>query len=174
MIEKNCVSYSGKYIKVVNQNGWEYVKRVNCSGIAVIVALTEKSEVLLVEQFRIPVNNNVIEFPAGLVGDLKESPDELIETAAQRELIEETGFKAEKIEFLMKGPPSAGLSSEILTFFKATGLKKIGEGGGDHTESITLYKIPITGVDNFLSSKIKEGVLVDPKVYAGLYFIQQF
>lgn len=171
MADKTAAAFTGKYLRVISEQGWEYVERSNCSGIVVIVAVTEDRKLLLVEQFRIPVKKPVIEFPAGLVGDLHENPDELLETAAKRELLEETGYKAACMNFLTEGPPSAGLSSEILTFFHATGLQKITAGGGDHTESIKVYEIPLKEVNAFLSKKRKQGVLLDPKIYSGLYFL---
>jgi ADP-ribose pyrophosphatase len=164
---------AGKYLRMVRINGWEYVERSNCSGIVVIIPVTEAGEVLLVEQYRIPVGKAVIEFPAGLAGDLHDDPDELIETAAERELEEETGYKAGRLEYLIEGPPSAGLSSEILTFFLARDLQQVSAGGGDHTESIEVHKIPLSRVESFLDRKRKEGVLIDPKIYAGLYFINK-
>lgn len=173
MTDKSREVFSGKYLRMKSENGWEYVERSNCSGIVVIVPVTDAGEVLFVEQYRIPVGTSVIEFPAGLVGDLHDDPDELLETAAERELLEETGYKAGTMEYLTEGPPSAGLSSEILTFFLAKNLQKVSEGGGDHTESIKVYKIPVSDVETFLEKKMKQGILIDPKVYAGLYFIHK-
>lgn len=172
MNDNTSTAYTGKFLRVINEQGWEYVERSNCSGIVVIIAVTEDQKLLLVEQFRIPVKKPVIEFPAGLVGDLHENQDELLETAAKRELLEETGYTAAYMNFLIEGPPSAGLSAEILTFFLATGLQKITAGGGDHTESIKVYEIPINDVDAFLTGKQKQGVLIDPKIYSGLYFLK--
>ncbi|MBN2531628.1 MAG: NUDIX hydrolase [Spirochaetales bacterium] len=173
MVDKTNLAFKGKYLRLINSQGWEYVERSNCSGIVVIIAVTEDRKLLLVEQFRIPVQKSVIEFPAGLVGDLHENPNELLETAAKRELLEETGYKADHMDFILEGPPSAGLSSEIITFFYATGLQKITAGGGDHTESIKVYEIPLQEVSMFLCKKRKKGVLVDPKIYSGLYFLEK-
>jgi ADP-ribose pyrophosphatase len=173
MEDENREVFSGTYLRMVRKKGWEYVERSNCSGIVVIIPVTDTGEVLFVEQYRIPVGTLVIEFPAGLVGDLHDDPDELLETAAERELEEETGYKAARMEYLTEGPPSAGLSSEILTFFLARELQQVSEGGGDHTESIEVHKIPLSRVESFLEMKRNQGILIDPKVYAGLYFIQK-
>ena len=166
-------AYQGNYISVIEENGWEYVLRHNCSGIVIILALTPDSRLIFVEQFRIPVNNRVIEFPAGLAGDIHESRDEPMEEAARRELLEETGYEAGDISFLIEGPPSSGLSAEIISFFYAKDLRKVAEGGGDDSESIQVHEIPFDEVEEWLLKKSAEGVLVDPKVYTGLYFLQK-
>jgi len=82
---------------------WEAVERVGIGGIVVMVAITPAKTVLLEKQFRPPLGRNVIELPAGLV-----DPGETMEEAARRELIEETGWAAKKMEFLAEGPLSTG------------------------------------------------------------------
>lgn len=173
MAKEDREVFTGDYLRLISRQGWEFVERSNCSGIVVIVSMTDAREVILVEQFRIPVGKYVIEFPAGLVGDLEADPDELLETAAKRELLEETGYEAAYMELLTEGPPSAGLSSEVLTFFRARDIVQVSEGGGDHTESIIVHHIPIDEVEAFLIKKMEQGVLVDPKIYAGLYFLSR-
>jgi ADP-ribose pyrophosphatase len=167
------VLFEGRYLRLLSQNGWEYVERVNCTGIAVIVALTPEREVLLVEQFRLPVRGSVIEFPAGLVGDVEGVEHESVEEAAKRELFEETGYEASSLVLLTEGPPSSGLSTEIVSFFGALDIVKTGEGGGDDTESIVLHMVHIESIDDWLAQKSNEGVLVDPKVYGGVYLIKR-
>ena len=61
-----------------------------------IIAVTDEDKLLLVEQHRPPVNQTVLELPAGLVGDLSDHPMEDLEQAAQRELLEETGYRAKR------------------------------------------------------------------------------
>lgn len=163
----------GRYLRLVHRDGWDYVERPMCTGIAVIVAVTGAREVLLVEQYRKPVARNVIEFPAGLVGDTPEHPDETIEHAAARELYEETGYEARALEFLIEGPPSAGLSTEIVTFFAALDIRKTGPGDGDGIEQITLHTVPLATIDAWLDGMRARGVLVDPKIYTGLYLIEK-
>ena len=72
---------------MVETRDWESVERVNCSGIVGMVPLTDDGDVILIKQFRPPVNGYVIELPAGLC-DIGET----LEDAARRELIEETGY----------------------------------------------------------------------------------
>jgi ADP-ribose pyrophosphatase len=163
----------GKYLRILKRDGWEYVERKNCTDIAVIVAITDAGEILFVEQLRKPVQKNVIEFPAGLVGDIPGHENESIEIAAKRELFEETGYEAEKLVVLTYGPPSAGLSAEIVTFFGALNAKKTGSGGGDETESIVIHPVPLAEADSWLVKKSEEGLLLDPKVYTGIYLISK-
>ena len=62
------------------------------------------------EQYRPPVDKYVIELPAGLAGDQKENRGEALESAARRELLEETGYQAAKMEQLVWGASSAGIA----------------------------------------------------------------
>jgi len=169
--EETRVLFTGKFLEVKKQGRWEYVHRNSASGAAVIVAITDERQIILVEQYRIPVGQRVIELPAGLVGDDAGGKGEANATAARRELLEETGFAARELTQVAHGPPSAGLASEIVTFFVARGLTREHDGGGDEHEQITVHLVPIAEADAWLTSQERErGVLVDPKVYAGLYF----
>jgi len=170
--EKKLIA-EGKYLNVVVRRGWEYVERQNVTAIVALIAVTDEGRILLVEQHREPVDSRVIELPAGLVGDVPGEETEDLQTASQRELMEETGYQAERFEELIVGPPSAGITSEIVTFLRATGLKKVGEGGGDGSEDITVHEVPLDAADAWLKEKANEGLLVDPKVYTGLYFARQ-
>lgn len=166
------IRYKGKYIRVIDQNGWEYVERVHHPEAVVIVAVTDDRKVILVEQHRIPVGKNVIEFPAGLLNDPDSPAGESREEAALRELLEETGYQAEAVELLLSGPPSAGLSSEIAVFYEAVGAKKVGPGGGVGSEKIIVHEVPLEEVDGWLQGMEAKGKWVDPKIYAGLYFLK--
>jgi len=95
-----------------------------------------------------------------------------MEAAARRELLEETGYKAEHLSLLVGGPVSSGLSAEIITFFQALDVVKKGPGGGDVTESIKVHEIPLKEADLWLYEMEQKGFLVDPKVYVGLYFLK--
>jgi ADP-ribose pyrophosphatase len=164
------VLFEGRFLRIKKKGRWEYVERCKTSGIVAILAITEKQEIILVEQFRVPVNKRVIEIPAGLAGDIEGEEDEALASAAKRELVEETGYEAERMEYLTEGPPSAGLSTEVVTFFRAQGLKKVSEGGGDGSENIHVHAVPLTDLELWIETKRKEGCLVDYKVYAALYF----
>lgn len=162
--------YRGRYLSLLERDGWEYASRSNASGVVVIVAVTEDHEILLVEQYRKPVDASVIELPAGLVGDLHD-PKESLLTAAGRELEEETGFAAERLDILMSCPSSAGMTDEIITFVHASGLTRVGPGGGDASEDIAVLPIPLAEVDNWLAARLAEGKALDPKIYAALYWL---
>ena len=108
--------------------------------------------------------------PAGLVGDIADSANEEAEEAAKRELFEETGYQASHWEYLTEGPSSAGLATEVYALFLATGAKQVGPGGGDDSEDICVHVVPLSEADAWLAAKRRAGIMVDPKVYAGLYF----
>lgn len=161
----------GRFVELVEENGWEFVRRHASTGVVVIIATTDAGELVLVEQPRVPIGRRAIELPAGLVGDVRGSEDEPFERAAERELEEETGFHATRWARLLETPGSVGLSSEMLTYYRATGLSRVGPGGGDATEDITVHLIPLGEVRAFLAAKLAAGLAIDPKVFVGLYFV---
>lgn len=162
---------SGRFLRLVRRGSWEWAERTNARGVVVIVALTDDDKLLLIEQHRPPIGGPVIEFPAGLAGDEHGAENEDLSVAAARELEEETGYRAARIEWLTAGPVSAGMSSEVLTFFRAHGLVRVGAGGGVAGEEITLHEIPLKEAHSWLARRHSEGVMADPKVYAGLYYL---
>jgi ADP-ribose pyrophosphatase len=168
--EQRQVLYEGKFLRLVRQGRWEYAERTNSRDAVCIVAVTPAGELLLVEQFRMPVGEPVIELPAGLVGD--EHAGEDYPTAATRELHEETGYKAGTMRKLFGGPPTAGMASERIFFYRAEALSRAGNGGGNETEQITVHAIPLAEVEAWLRSRADEGAQVDPKVYAGLFALR--
>jgi ADP-ribose pyrophosphatase len=160
----------GRHIRLRVDGGWEYAERLGITGIVVIVAVTPDGKLLLVEQFRQPVGARVIELPAGLAGDTPEARGEPLEEAARRELLEETGYRADRFEPLADGPPSPGMTTEQLTLFRAEGLTRVGPGGGDAHEEIQIHEVELSRVESWLRERQRDGRLVDVKVYAGLYF----
>jgi ADP-ribose pyrophosphatase len=162
---------SGRFLRLVREGTWEWAERTNARGVVVIVAVTEEGNLLMVEQHRIPIGGAVIEFPAGLAGDEEGAEHEDLSVAAARELEEETGYRPTRMEWLTAGPVSAGMSGEVLTFFRAHGLTRVGKGGGVAGEDITVHEIPLAEAHSWLARRHSEGVMADPKVYAGLYFL---
>jgi len=160
----------GRFARLVAQDGWEWVERVNASGAVVIVAVTRDDELLLIEQHRVPLGRRAIELPAGLVGDTAGSAHEDRMDAARRELLEETGFQADAFEYLTEGPCSPGLATEICTLFLARPAYPVGPGGGDASEEILVHRVPLAQAEVWLDTRRRLGLLIDPKVYVGLYF----
>ncbi len=138
---------------------WETVERVNCDGVVAVVPVTDNSEVILIRQFRPPVNKYVIEFPAGLNDRGEELKD-----AASRELLEETGYSAGEMIFLARGPLSSGSSAEVMTVFLAKGLEFSGTEQSDETEEIEVIKIPIDNIYDALTRLAEEGNYIDLKI----------
>jgi ADP-ribose pyrophosphatase len=161
--------FEGKKLLVIENDGWEFAERRKGKSAVAILAVTDDDRILFVEQFRIPVNARGIDFPAGLVGD-EDGNDDPAETA-KRELEEETGYACESIERLATSPTSPGITSELVTFYRARGLTKRGEGGGVGGEDITVHRIPRNAVADWLKRKNGEGVLIDLKVWAGLWWL---
>ena len=165
------VLYAGKFLRLMKRGRWEYVQRVTTDHAVIILALTPLQEVVLIEQPRIPAGGNVIEWPAGLVGDSAATAGEALEDTARRELLEEAGYEAQRFVQVFSGPPSPGIASETITWFRAHGLNKTGPGGGEGGEAITVHVVPLREVDDWLDRWRAKGGRVDPKVYAGLYFL---
>jgi ADP-ribose pyrophosphatase len=162
--------YQGRYLGIRERDGWEFASRTNAHAVVIIVAVNPDDQLILVEQYRIPVQASVIELPAGLVGD-QGDPDEPLLLAAKRELLEETGFTAKHWANLLHCPSSAGLSDEMLTFYQASGLERTGPGGGDASEDIIVHQVPLNNISAWIDARRIEGYLVDPKIYAALYWL---
>jgi ADP-ribose pyrophosphatase len=161
--------FEGKHLLVLESDGWQFVERTKGKSAVVILAVTDDDRILFVEQFRPPVNARVIDFPAGLVGD-EDGHDDPAETA-KRELLEETGYACNRVEPLTSGPTSPGITSETVTFFAVSGLEQRNAGGGVGGEDITVHRVPRNAVVDWLKRKNGEGVLIDVKVWAGLWWL---
>jgi len=164
--------YQGEWLRLVKRGHWESCERTHGKdGLAVLViAVTPDDHVLFVEQYRVPLGARTIEMPAGLVGD--DDADDTLETAARRELIEETGWDASRIDVLLVGPTSSGMSNERIAFARARDLKKVGDGGGVDNEDITVHSVPRAQAPAWLMQKYAEGFELDLKLWAGLWMIE--
>jgi ADP-ribose pyrophosphatase len=163
----------GKYLGLYAQDTWEFAARPNSTGVVGILPVTDDGQVVLVEQFRVPLQARVIEIPAGLVGDEPEFVDESLSETAARELLEETGYRANKITLLLSSPTSAGMTNETTHFFAATDLIHETEGGGNEHEDITVHHVPMENLASWLASKQSEGLLIDFKIHACVCLAQQ-
>ena len=159
----------GKFLRFMQRGKWEYVSRKNATGVITIIAVTRDHKLLLVEQFRPPVDARVIELPAGLAGDGVHR-HETLEAAARRELLEETGYEAGTMAYIGGGTVSPGLTDELITLFLATQLNKTGPALGDGGEDITVHEVPVAGLIPWLESQAQLGKLVDLKVYTAMHF----
>lgn len=165
--------FNGRWLRMRRRGTWEYAERVNPGGAVIIVATTDDDEVLFVEQFRVPIQRRTIEMPAGLVGDRDAFATESVIDSARRELEEETGYRAGDVRFVMAGPSSAGMSTEEVAFVRATKLTRVGDGGGDASEDITVHRVARAQCAAWLSARMADGYSIDPKLYAGLYFLDR-
>jgi ADP-ribose pyrophosphatase len=161
----------GKYLRLVRRGHWEYAERTNAGSAVIVIAVTPENKLVFVEQFRIPMNANTIEMPAGLVGDVDEH--DTLEEAARRELLEETGWLASDVKVLMVGPTSSGMSNEVVAFVRARGLTRVHAGGGDDTENITVHEVPVADAPRWLAAKMADGYGMDAKLWAGLWLIDR-
>lgn len=153
--------WEGRYLAVEREGHWEYAVRNGGVEAAVIVAL-DGDHVLLVEQFRVPIGRACVELPAGLVGD--EAAGETLADAARRELEEETGHRARDVEELGRFQSSPGMTSEAFTLVRATGLTRVGDGGGEGDEDITVHRVALAELPGFIAAKRAQGVAVDAKL----------
>ena len=155
------IVWSGKYLIAKKRGTWEYVSRSRGIRAAVILAV-DAGDVILVEQYRVPLGRACLELPAGLVGDI--DAGETVEQSAQRELEEETGYRADNIENLGEFYSSPGMASESFTLVRATELTKASDGGGDGDENIVVHRVPITDIAAFVAAKRAEGLGIDVKL----------
>ena len=161
----------GRHLLLLSRRGWEYAEHRTAKEAVMVIALTEKGEIVLVEEFRPAVNAAVVSPPAGLVGD--EGPEEAV-AAARRELAEETGCEAESFELLARGPGSAGQSSEMVLFFLARGARRTGLQAPQDRDVIRVHTVPVTRMLEWARQREAEGILIDPKVWAGVYLAGLF
>jgi ADP-ribose pyrophosphatase len=159
----------GRYLTLLEEGGWEYVTRPGITGVVVIVPFTPDGKLVLIEQRRPAVGRSVVELPAGLVGDLDGQPQESLLDAARRELIEETGYAASELVPLGDGPVAVGVCDEIVTIILARGLSRVGPGGGDATEQITVREVALADLPRFLDERKQAGLAIDVKLFAGLW-----
>lgn len=165
------ILHEGKFLRFVRRSGWEFAQRRNASAVVAIVAVTRERELVLVEQFRAPLGCDVLELPAGLVGD--ECASEALLDAAARELEEETGFRSSALSVLGAGPPSAGVSDEVLTLVLARDCVRVSAGGGVGDEAIRVHVLALGDAARWLDERRSAGMMIDAKVYAGLWFAER-
>lgn len=172
VLEEKTISsdrvYTGKVITLkvdtVEIPGQGYQKRelVEVGGVVGIVAITDDNKVVLVKQFRKPIEKPIFEIPAGKL-EKNESPKE----CAERELKEETGYSAKNIKLIHKFFTSAGFSNEIMFVYLATGLTP-GENNLDADEFLDVYEIELEEAYNMVLKNDVE----DAKTSIGLLLVK--
>lgn len=158
-----------RWLGLYRIGNWDFVRRPHSDCCVGVLAITPENEIVLVEQFRVPIQRHVIEIPAGLVGDEAEHAGESLASTARRELLEETGYEAGAMEPLVSSPTSAGMTSEITHFFRATDLVRTHDGGGVSGENITVHHVPLAGLRTWLAAQENAGKCVDFKIHAALW-----
>jgi ADP-ribose pyrophosphatase len=162
--EGERIVWQGRFITAKVRGRWEYVSRARGIRAAVILAIDEADQVILVEQFRIPLGRPCIELPAGLVGDGEDSAGENVESAAARELEEETGYRAARMEVLGEFHSSPGMVTESYTLLRAHGLTRVGPGGGTEGEEITVHRVPLAGIAEAIARWRAAGLAIDTRL----------
>ena len=157
MRDDKVTRWEGKYLRIVTDHGWEYVERCGGMGAVVIVAMHD-GKFILVEQMRVPLGKRCIELPAGLVGD---EDDKGIEDTAIKELEEETGFVAERVERLGEFFSSPGMVAEGYTLVRAHGVRP---GGTKIEDDIVVHLVAPGEVASFIAAKRAEGLAIDTKL----------
>ena len=184
------IIFAGKHLHFCRAaNGWEYVQRARASQGVTIVATTAENKIVLVEQHRTPLARRTIELPAGLVEGSGAGNAEAVEAAVKRELQEETGYTCERVTVVAAGSSTPGLTDEVNALCLAQGLRRSDDsinslncGDGvtkqarqrgikEEGERITVYEVPVDRAPEWLDRRSKEGVVIDLKVFAGLYFV---
>lgn len=157
------IVWQGRFITARTRGRWEYVSRARDIRAAAIIAI-DRGDVILVEQYRVPLGRICLELPAGLIGDDAGAEGESTEDAAMRELEEETGYRAARMENLGEFHSSPGMVSESFTLLRAHGLTKVGPGGGTEGENITVHRVPLPHLPQFVAQWRASGHAVDVRL----------
>lgn len=157
------VHWQGRFLEMRTRGRWEYVGRTRNIRAAVILAIDD-GHVILVEQFRIPLGRRTIELPAGLIGDEAGGEHEDALTAAIREFEEETGYRANTMDVVGEFFSSPGMVTEAFTLFRATGLSQVSAGGGVDGENITVHRVALADLENFIADRRAAGFGIDTRM----------
>ncbi len=152
------VQWEGKYIRIVTRGGWEYVER--CGGVSAVVIHAENAgRIILIEQSRVPLGGRTcLELPAGLVGD---EDDKGVEETAVKELEEETGYTASRIERLGQFFSSPGMVGEGFDLVRAHDVRPCGQ---PVEEGIEVHLVERERIADFVAERRAAGVAIDVKL----------
>lgn len=162
LVEKRILKLTDN--KVILENGqtaYRYV--LELKGASAILAFVDENTILLVKQYRYPIQDYLLELPAGMLEENEDPFD-----SAKRELLEETGYMADNIQYLTSFYTSPGIVKETIHLYVATNLHFVGQHL-DEDEFINVIKMPV----NEFEEKILNGQIKDGKtVLAYLYYKQ--
>ncbi|MEO6590256.1 MAG: NUDIX hydrolase [Pyrinomonadaceae bacterium] len=127
-----------------------------------IIALTKNNEVILIEQFRHGIKEIILEVPGGMIDGDEEKP----ETAARRELLEETGFSADKFVLLGKSRPNPAIQNNTVFHYLALDCEKTEETSFDEHESVLTKIVSLEVAENL----IENGVIAHSLVIAAFHY----
>ena len=136
---------------------------VEYSGAVAVVPLTERHEVVLVRQYRHAVGRELLEIPAGKL-ETGEEP----EACARRELLEEVGLYAGRLEFIGRFYPTPGFASEVTHLYLARDLTP-GTAAPDEGEFLEIVRLPFPEA----VAMVIRGEICDAKTVCGLLLVSQ-
>jgi ADP-ribose pyrophosphatase len=178
-ITKKVTAFQGKYIRVVNkycltdtgqEMVWETVERTNVydRGAVVIIAVTKDKEIIFERNWRAPSETWVVQFPAGLT-DIKGEGEK---KTARRELLEETGYMADKLIPVIASALSADLTPTVAVHFYAPEVEYVASPKFDLAEKIEVVKVPVDKIPEFLLH-LPEGTGLDLRVPGVLWIMEK-
>jgi len=157
------IAWAGDFVVAKQRGRWEYAGRARGLRAAVILAI-DSGEVLLVEQYRVPLGRFCLELPAGLIGDETEGEDAL--TSAQRELEEETGFRPRDLRHVMSFYSSPGFCDELLyLYYTRDVLRTAPNLDLDECLVVEFYSL------NDAIEMARRGEILDAKTTAALFWL---
>ncbi len=162
-IDAEHIVWQGRFITAKTRGRWEYVSRARGIRAAVILAVDD-GHAILVEQFRVPLGRNCLELPAGLIGDDDGAEGEDAATAAARELEEETGYRPGRMELIGDFYSSPGMVTESYSMLRAFDLTRVSDGGGVEGENITVHRVPLAGLADFIAAARARDCAIDGKL----------
>ncbi|WP_445492084.1 NUDIX domain-containing protein [Niallia sp. 03133] len=133
-------------------------------GAVAIIAMTDEERIVMVEQYRKPLEKEIVEIPAG---KLEKGEDPAV--CAKRELEEETGYGCNNLELLTSFYTSPGFADELVHIYLAKGLYKIEEGAGlDEDEFVNLMEVTLEEAEEM----VKNQRIFDAKTIYAVQYLQ--
>lgn len=152
------IDYYQDTMQIPNGNvvKWDFIKH---NGAAAVVPVDAQGRLVMVSQYRNALERYTVEIPAGGLN----GPDEPTKEAAERELTEETGYHAEKLEFLISIRTTVAFCNEKIDIYVATGLTP----GSQHLDEDEYVQVKAYTVEE-LTEKIFKGEIQDSKTVAAI------